>query len=343
MLFPKRLLTVVVATVLPILAVEGALRVLYHDESFEGARKLRRAQQNKPGRPARFTVDRELGFRPIPGAGHCGPYGTKNNRYDIKKSAGVVRLLFIGDSVTSRSRIIDALAAEYGGDRYEYWNGGVGSFSMVQVANYYIKVTHVVEPDHVIVSFHNNDFETTPVAFFNSEGRLQVYAPKQPRRVVPWFFEWSYLYRWYLGRTGKDLDRVAIEDEVRDSLKRIRDFAAGRGSQLSCILLPVFAPRDTWSKDERHRYSKSLVILDGLGIRTLELIEPLDAALRDGIDIQQTPGDRLHPSRAAGEYFARYLRAKELLLLVSGDRERSLDRAEHEPRLDDHVDRGMED
>lgn len=72
-----------------------------------------------------FMVDSDFGFRPILGNSHYNEYGTKPNNCPIKKKPKVTRLLFIGDSVTQRGRIIDGLKFFYGENEFEYWNAGV--------------------------------------------------------------------------------------------------------------------------------------------------------------------------------------------------------------------------
>jgi hypothetical protein len=81
------------------------------------------------------------------------------------------------------------------GQRLEYWNAGVESFNTVQEVALYRGYNTAIETDHVVLTFHMNDLETTPVAFLDEAGRLVVYALHQPAtRVNAWLFEMSYLY-----------------------------------------------------------------------------------------------------------------------------------------------------
>jgi hypothetical protein len=152
-----------------------------------------------------FTVDPEFGFRPRLDNAVFDEHGTHRNAYPLEKTPGRERLLFVGDSVTARGRIVDALRALHGDATAEYWNAGVESFNTVQEVAFYRKYNAAIHPDHVIVTFHLNDYETTPIAFRDEAGRLVVYALNQPsREVQPWLFQNSSLYRLWLGSTGGD-------------------------------------------------------------------------------------------------------------------------------------------
>jgi hypothetical protein len=48
-----------------------------------------------------YTIDPDFGFRPILGSDRYNEYGTIKNTYRLEKPPGVIRLLFIGDSVRS--------------------------------------------------------------------------------------------------------------------------------------------------------------------------------------------------------------------------------------------------
>jgi len=62
----------------------------------------------------------------------------------------------------------------------------------VQEVAYYRQFNRPIHPDHVILTFHLNDFETTPVAFREADGTVVVFAPNWPvRRLHPWLFQHS--------------------------------------------------------------------------------------------------------------------------------------------------------
>jgi hypothetical protein len=86
------------------------------------------------------------------------------------------------------------------------------------------------------------------------------------------------------------------------------------GARFTVLVLPILQPVSDW-KPEYHEYRRLILdILASLRIRSFDLLEPLHAALADGAVVAET-GDNLfwHPSREAAAYFARYLRAQNLL------------------------------
>jgi hypothetical protein len=166
------------------------------------------------------------------------------------------------------------------------------------------------------LTFHLNDFETTPVAFREADGTLVVFAPNWPvQRLNPWLFQHSYTYRYWLGRvTPKKVARSEIIAEVRASLADLERMVAVDRAQLTVLVLPILRPVSAW-KPEHQEYRRLIRdILESLRLRYFDLLEPLQEALADGAVVAET-GDHLfwHPSREAAAYFARYLRTQHLL------------------------------
>jgi len=262
-----------------------------------------------------FTLDPEFGFRPILGGPSYNVYGTLPNHYAIDKVPGVQRVLFVGDSVTARGKIIEALKRMYGEDRFEYWNAGVESFNTVQEVKFYKKVNYTVRPDHVILTFHMNDFETTPVAFLNQDDKLVVYAPNVPlQRINPWLFQNSHLYRLLLGTTVSHTGRrEAMAKEVRQSLGELKDLLEQDHIAFTVIVHPLLKPSEQWVSEDMRMRSMILTVLDQLKIRHFDLFDELQSAIRSGVNVQEGTGDHWHPSADVSERFARYLYESGLL------------------------------
>lgn len=308
-----RALLAAAAAVAALLAAEVGLRLWRPHGAFGAGWELHWTRRNESTRL--YTVDPEFGFRPILATDLFSRYGTRVNDYPIAKAAGKRRLLFVGDSVTFRGKIVEAIRRAYGQERFEYWNAGVESFNTVQEVRYYRRYNAAIRPDHVIVSFHLNDLETTPVAFVNREGRLVVYAPHVPlRRVSPWLFAHSYVYRLLLGAMIEDRrGRAQIVQEVRRHLAELRDCLAADGIALTVLVLPMFRPTEEWRPEEAEARRTILRVLADLQVRHFDLLEPLNEALADGVVVQEAPTDPCHPSEAAAERFAAYLRRRGLL------------------------------
>jgi hypothetical protein len=227
--------------------------------------------------------------------------------------------LFIGDSVTRRGHIVEALKSQYGSQEYEYWNAGVESFNTVQEVGYYRRFNRAIQPDHVILTFHLNDFETTPVAFQEADGTLVVYAPNWPvRRLNRWLFQHSYTYRYWLGLvTPRKTSRSEIIEEVRASLVELQRMVAVDNGRLTVLVLPILRPF-TDCKPEYKEYRRTILgMLESLRIRHFDLLMPLNEALADGAVVTETGDDLFwHPSPDAARYFAEYLRTQKLLEAV---------------------------
>jgi hypothetical protein len=310
------LLVTVLSSAVVILGIEVFHRFKAPYRAFGGAYELTQFRHGAPDGLSTFVVDPAFGFRPVLGAGPYTRFGTLANSYATTKTPGVRRLLFIGDSVTHRGHIIDALRAEYGAQQYEYWNAGVESFNTVQEVEYYRRFNQFIHPDHVILTFHLNDFETTPVAFRDADGTLVVFAPNWPvQRLNLWLWQHSYTYRYWLGLvTPKKTARAEIIAEVRASLADLERLVTANGARLTVVVLPILQPVSGWKPEYREYRRLILGILESLRLRSFDLLEPLHAALADGTAVAE-PGDTLfwHPSREAAAYFARYLRTHHLL------------------------------
>jgi hypothetical protein len=310
------LLVAVLSSALVMLGIEVFQRFKAPYRAFGGAYELTQFRQGVADGLSTFVLDPTFGFRPVLGDGPYTRFGTLANTYAAAKSPGVRRLLFIGDSVTHRGHIVDALRAAYGAQRYEYWNAGVESFNTVQEVEYYRRFNRPIHPDHVILTFHLNDFETTPVAFRDADGTLVVFAPNWPvRRLNLWLFQHSYTYRYWLGLvTPKKTARTEIIAEVRASLADLERMVTADGARLTVLVLPILQPVSDWKPEYREYRHLILDILGSLGIRSFDLLEPLHEALAHGVVVAE-PGDRLfwHPSREAAAYFARHLTTQHLL------------------------------
>ena len=294
---------------------EYGLRVLTPHGGFGAARELDWMRSDPTSLRRLFTIDSTLGFRPNLQGELYNELGTRRNGYALEKRPGVSRLLFIGDSVTFRGTIIDALRKVYGEEHYEYWNAGVESYNTVQEVKFYTSYNSGTRPDHVILTFHPNDFETTPVAFFNEEGKLIVYAPNLPLGdMSPWLFEHSYLYRFLIGLiTSERRGQEAILEEIRQSLTILRDTLQHDHIRLTVLILPLLTPDTHWSSDEHGRRKAIIHLLSELQITHIDLLQPMTDALKHDLIIQETPGDTWHPSEAVSKVFAKYLQQEGLL------------------------------
>jgi hypothetical protein len=297
-----------------VLALEGGLRWTAPYGDFQAGLELD-FRTGSADRSTLFMIDPAFGFRPVLGNGVYSEFGTLANGYTAMRREGVRRILFIGDSVTARGRIIAALRRIYGDEGREYWNAGVESFNVLQEVEYYRRYNSALHPDHVVLTFHNNDFESTPVVFRNRAGKLVVYAPNRPGgQIWSWLFCYSYTYRIYLGLTRNP--EQEIKDRAADvyaALRTLRDMLRVEGVRLTVVVHPVLKPYDEWRPAERDSRDTVLRYLTELGIAHLDLQPVTEQALRDGVQVRESPTDVWHPGDAAAEVMARYLADQRLL------------------------------
>ena len=301
------------AVLLALCLLEEGLRLLLPREGFRAARELTHFRDRRELNDL-YTVDSELGFRPVLGTALYNAYGALVNDYPIEKRPGVTRLLFLGDSVTARGGIIDGLRRIYGDTKYEYWNAGVESFNTGQEVAFYKRYNAALRPDRVILTFHLNDFETTPVAFVSHE-RLVVYAPNFPAtELSPWLFTHSMIYRLVIGWVRFSEQKLdAIVDETERSLADLKATLARERIPLTVVVLPIMAPYKQWSAADKLSREQILGILRRLKIRTIDLRPALDEAVAKGITLRESLLDSWHPSPELAEAFARRLSDMRLL------------------------------
>ncbi len=269
------------------------------------------------------TTEFGLGYRPKLGSGEYDRMGllkTWNPKrrafeppYSYRKRPGITRLLFVGDSVTRRGTLIDALAEVYGEQRFEYWNAGVEGYNTDQQLTFYRRYNHAIEPDHVILSLHNNDFYPTPVVVRDAEGGLVSYEPGRPLNTLnPWLFQNSFLYRkWVQWTATRGRGR-----EMAETARALAGFQQTLGAEsirFTVLVVPILVPYESWGEQERSSRDQALAALGELGIRHFDLLEPLERGLAEGIVFEETPGDTWHPSAEGGRAFAVFLARHGLL------------------------------
>jgi hypothetical protein len=297
---------------------ELSLRVAAPHHGLGAGREMRWFREGDETIQDAFTVDPRIGFRPRLGTRLYNEFGTRPNDYDLEKPAGVTRVLFLGDSVTFRGRILEPLRRLHGEEGFEYWNAGVESFNVVQEVSFYRRFNAAIHPDHVVLSFHNNDFAATPVAF-RERGTLIVYAPGRPLgRAGAWLFQHSRVYRVVLGVQARLSRRfgdpfAALVRETEKDLVDLRESLEADGVRMTVLLLPLFRPYADWTAAERRSREEALRLLEGHGFRYFDLLPVMEEASREGVPLGQAPDDPWHPSDALSERIASFLRDQGLL------------------------------
>jgi hypothetical protein len=245
-----------------------------------------------------YELDEQLGFRPIAGGQGYGPHGAHWNEYALEKAPGKRRLLFLGDSVTERHKVIDALAARLG-DGFEYWNAGVPAWATEQEFLYYRDHLGSLQADHVILTFHLNDYEITPIVFELGDSLVAVHSKVGKTSPSPWWLRNSYLYRfgWSVASNLTSASRAGqIEADVRHHLAALRDLVKERGAEFTVLVLPWIQEYSRWPDPKPRHHELTLRTLDELGIRHYSFLDTLARAVADGVKISEVGTDPQHPS-----------------------------------------------
>lgn len=233
--------------------------------------------------------DAEAGYLPVLGRGEYDTRGFLKNDYDLRQRKGK-RLVFAGDSVTHRARLVNALRQSYGEEKYEYWNAGVESFNTTQELVLYKRYNALIKPDEVILEFHNNDFRATPLCV-REDGKFKVYEPGMG--INPWLFEHSYLYRWAWPKTD---DRNRRARAVYASLSEFKALLAKQKVGFRIILLPMFKPLAEYDKSELWSRELSLSYFKKLDLTYFDMLPVVEKALKEGLQVTEKTGDTFHPN-----------------------------------------------
>lgn len=298
-----------------VLALELGLRLFFPDSLMGAATKL----QFAAGGQKHFQPDPECGYIPVldddvyDGYGCRLDSGRQLDSYNGEDRKGRRRILFVGDSVTRRERTMRALQKLYGDKLYEYWNAGVESFNVEQELIFYRRVNHKLKPDQVILTFHNNDFQETPLVS-RKDGQLQVlFLRKDRAQIDPWWFNHSYLYRWLTGINLGRFDRDRRRQAMGEALAGWKQTLDQDKVPFSVILLPILKPMEQWTTREKWSRETAIQLLQEQKIRYFDLLGDMEEALKEGVSIQESPDDSWHPSPEAAEHFAKYLYSQGIL------------------------------
>lgn len=310
-----RLGLLLVGLVAGVIVIEIGLRLIFPGSLMGAGSQM----QFGAGGQGQFQPDPECGYFPVVGNTVYDRYGCRldNGRqldnYDGTDRKGRQRVLFVGDSVTRRERTMRALQKLYGDQHFEYWNAGVESFNIEQELIFYRRVNRQLKPDQVILTFHNNDFQETPLVV-QRDGKLEIlFLAKDGTQVDSWWFNHSYLYRWMISIELGGMDRERRKQSTRQALLDWQQILQQDRSEFSVILLPILKPLDQWSEIELWSRKTALELLSELKIRHFDLLPSLERALAARVNVQETPDDTWHPSSRVATYFAEDLFAQKIL------------------------------
>ncbi|TAJ16963.1 MAG: hypothetical protein EPO68_10180 [Planctomycetota bacterium] len=253
-------------------------------------------------------LDPELGFAMlVPGPGY-NEFGTAHNSYAPELPRERARVVFLGDSVTRRGRIVKGLLELLPTAPIEWWNAGVESYNTEQEVGWYKRYVERLEPDLVVLTVHPNDLDGTTVMFVDAAGDMVRYRAGYPPLVVNgWLYRNSRLYRELTGVTTLGAARSGSPEAMQRTLVEFREYLAARGTELFLFVMPWTKAPERWNDWELGRFQIVRKVVAESGAPwcdgALELVECWNA----GEPIDEMPGDTWHPSDELGRRFAQRL------------------------------------
>ena len=292
-----------------VIGAEQALRTSYPHEGFGTAVEVGWFRQMAYSATQLFTTDATMGLRPWLRTGRYTEYGTLQNSYTVIKDPGHTRLLFVGNTVTYKGKLLRALKSLHGEETLEYWNAGVPTFNTLQQIAFYQVYNTRIAPDHVILNIQPDDVGAIPFAFRNQTGELELYRPAVPRKDLdPSLFMNFYLYRYLRGLTISSREkRIRLWQEYYDSLKSFRDRLARDHIRLSVAVLPVLSSKEEWSQSEMDRRKALLSMLAELQIEHYDLAEVFAPGKPWSASLPAAGSEDWEPSSEMARAFAQYM------------------------------------
>ncbi|HZN41843.1 MAG TPA: hypothetical protein VFD82_23765 [Planctomycetota bacterium] len=307
----RRLLLGCVAALVSLLLAEYVVRLVvpasrWWDterlDYFEGQAKIARGS---------LQPDEELGFVPVPDGNSHDAFSLVREEGptpSITKPPGTHRILFLGDSVTARRRIVVGLRALWGGGAVEFLNAGFDGANPVQSVENYFRHQRQLAPDQVVLTLHNNDLTVTSTCLCDARGTLRICNPHNLQALHIGLYRWSALYRlWFLAGYRDymtDDHYLDLAEPVAAALRRLRDDLASRGARLDVLLLPILTPPADWNAHQLASRERELVILGELGTASVDLLPASEELCAAKVPITEGPGDLWHPNYESGAFFA---------------------------------------
>ena len=313
----RRLLLSGAAFAAVIVLAEGAVRLLVPRDRFLTWQQLDYYEQTARGAEGRLQVDLELGHVPVIGGVDYDEQAIlRSSRQRVGREP---RTLFLGDSVTRRGPWLAALRELAPGGTH--WNAGVEAWGPVQEVEFYFRHNRRARPQRVVLTFHNNDFSITPIALWG-DGGLAICTPGEAGAFWPTPYRYCWLYRlWVNSQHPRLMSLPGPEQlllEIEASMLRLRDSVQQDGVELQVLLLPPLPPRADWRPEEIGSRRLAIDMLERLGLRWIDLIEPIRQMHEAGVVVEAVRGDRWHPNADASHALAFHALQKGLFAEWSG-------------------------
>ena len=264
-----------------------------------------------------YDRDPELGHVPRMGPDYkYSTLGAKHNDYPLEKRPDWLRVMFLGDSITSIGYTGADLKKKLAGQKIEFWNCGVTGYSTFQELRYYERYCHVIQPDVIVLNFFLNDFDGTPVVLKNDQDQYVVITPYAGgSHFSPWLFKNSVIYRIYLSLKIALFGRQGLAEDVEKYISELNRLGAQEHFRLRVVIYPWLDHFDNWPKRFQEQYHQAVAIMKRLGLTYYDLRPLLDKALENHpVEwSHRAKGDFVHPSKDFCALAADFLIEKHFL------------------------------
>lgn len=294
-------LVVAASTLVAVVGCEIGLRYLYPHGALGSGVELEffRREQGAGWMSVLMVPDEAIGFRPMLNTqGGYDEHGLLRRSHTGEANVRR-RILFLGDSVTARGRIVNAIEKDLHDPATEFLNGGVEAFNLTQEVDFFLRFQSTVKVDRIIHQVHGNDLRATPIAFRDENGALNVYLLNSPKQHVnPWLFQNSYLYRVGLAVFLSRTTEADTLQEARDNFARMAAFSAERGIEYDVVLFPILLSRDALWQDDWRDWKILESACQDIVRNCVSLLPVLDRMLAEGQPVEEVSGDSWHPNDA---------------------------------------------
>jgi lysophospholipase L1-like esterase len=309
----KRLAMLIFSSVLALFMLELGCRILVPRLKFENLKMA-----NWPNHEI-FQPSDVLPFELAPNIPNfSNSLGMRDRERTIDKPKGVIRVVFLGDSIAMYGRFTDLLEQRLGRmfpGMYEIWNCSVGGYGIRDYAIQMRKRISRYKPDLVIVAFCLNDLDSTPVMYYDTQGNLNCYLPIPgiPTALDFWLYKRSWAYRRWLeilARRDPGLRDSGSVPEGEKALLIIETEAARMGAPFRAVVFPALKPESEWTKREMDGYVNITGLLKKHRIPYLDLSEAFPPDHRSAL--RRRPDDVIHTNdagdRLAADAILKFLR-----------------------------------
>ena len=271
-----------------------------------------------------YRPSRLLGYERTPNCHKwVNSFGLIGADFNLKKDAGIYRILILGDSIVEQNYFIEYLKEKVGmlssNIKFEFINAGVPGYNIWQNANFLKYKGIKFDPDMVIVSLCLGAFSPGKMICYRAEERIVVAQTASPNRLLdlPFFnmglLRHSYLYRLFILGVNDFLTEDEDSNHKKEGIEKIGEIRQiCQRNQISCFafIWPYLMPQNEYDEIMKYFYSSMVEALDYLEFEYIDLHKyfPNDNTIKA---LRIAKDDYVHPSpeghRIAAEAIFRYL------------------------------------